>query len=202
MEVPTSTQILDLAGFHAFRRLAVGNDGVGERQQFFELERPIEFTLGSGRLAAKPEAERARPVVRRIEQVIELTELRFARMFLDDAAAPIIRAGIAQRPEHAAERRRAVGALAQLQLERIDRHRIRTFEIAAAIDEASDRDPGAVRLQHETPRRHELRRVGKHNVDEALRSHCRAPRRCGRGHVRSRAQGSCLPHPAPDRRDQ
>ena len=88
-----------MVNFRSLCYLFIGDDGFGERKQLFQVERFIEFSLGSRRLLSEAKAERSGAVVRGIEQVIKLAELRHTGMFFDDAAAPIIGAGIAQRAE-------------------------------------------------------------------------------------------------------
>ena len=72
----------------------------------------------------KPEAERARPVVGRFQQVIQFAELRLARVLFDDAAAPVVGAGVAQRAEHAIQQGGFVSALGELEFDRIDLNRL------------------------------------------------------------------------------
>jgi hypothetical protein len=67
-------------------------------------------------------------------------------MFVDDAAAPIVGAGVAQGAEHAAERGGLVGARCELQLDRIDFNGVRMGQVATAIDETSHGRTGPVGL--------------------------------------------------------
>ena len=78
------------------RYVVVGNDGVGGLLDLFEIKRLIEAALRGRWPLVKAEAERARTVIRRVQQVIEFARLRLAEVSLDYAPPPEIGAGIAK----------------------------------------------------------------------------------------------------------
>ncbi|PYF01134.1 hypothetical protein BJ122_12612 [Rhodopseudomonas faecalis] len=70
-------------------------------------------------------------------------------MLFDDAPAPKIGTGVAQRPEQAIEPNGFVGALGQLEFDRIDLNGARIIEILSAVDELPERVVARVLAQHE-----------------------------------------------------
>jgi len=76
-----------------------------------------------------------------------------ADMTLDQAATPIVRAGIAQASEDPLKIGRLECAAAQLKLDRINVDGVRPLQIALTVDETAKRRATTVRRQHKAPGR-------------------------------------------------
>src|SRR5256885_12816910 len=122
-------------------------------------------------------------------------------MLFDDPAAPIIRTRVSKRSEHPVEAPRLVCALLELELDRIDRHGIRSLKVATTVDEPTEAVPLAVGIERKAPRGDGRGLPGKCQVDEDLRSHCRAPFCHDRARVRALSQARGPRHPLRDPRD-
>ena len=81
-------QLLGLGDLGDGRQFFVVHDGVGDRLQFREIDRLVEFTLRGRRFRPQAEAQRACPVVRRVQEIIEFAKTRLADMAFDDTPAP------------------------------------------------------------------------------------------------------------------
>src|SRR5256886_4822671 len=122
-------------------------------------------------------------------------------MLFDDPAAPIIWTRVSKRSEHPVEARGLVCTLLELELDRIDRHGIRPLKIATTVDEATDAVLLAIGVERKAPCGDGRGLPGKCQVDEDLRSHCRAPFFHDRSRVRALSQARGLRHPLRDPRD-
>lgn len=83
--------------------------------------------------------------------------------------APVIRAGIAQRAEHAVHRHRFIGLRRQFEFDGIERNGIGPRKIALAVNEMSDDRPMTIRRQRKPPGRHRRRLAGQRDVNVAFR---------------------------------
>ena len=126
----------------------------GEGLKFFQIDRLVEFPLRGGWNIAQPKAKRAGPIIGRLQKVIQLAELGFARLFLDNAAAPVIRAGIAQCAEDAIQLSGLVSPRGEFQFDGIDLDRLRILQVRAAVDEAPERITPWFFRQHKLARRY------------------------------------------------
>ena len=93
----------------------IAYDGVRNRLQSCEGDGLVEHAAGRRRRAVQSEAEGSGTVVGRLQQVVKLAQLVFAGVLLDNAAAPIVGAGIAERSEDTFQGCRLEG-----ELDRID----------------------------------------------------------------------------------
>ena len=122
---PEQQQILYLrrcciAGGPIFGDEVAGDQGIGKALEFFQSKSLVELSLGRRRRLPEAEAERAGPVVRGFQQIVQLAEQGLAGMLLDDTPAPIIRRGVAQRAEHTVQAGRSVSARRQFEFERVE----------------------------------------------------------------------------------
>lgn len=115
-------QVVRLLRVGIVRPVLVADDDGGERLQSGEIHRPVECALGSRGLGVQAKAERAGAVVGRVEQVVHLVELSFARASFDHAPALGIQACVAQHAEHPVKPGRRIGLVAEFEVQRIDRH--------------------------------------------------------------------------------
>jgi hypothetical protein len=102
--------------------------------ELFEIDRLVEFPLRGGREVVVTEAECARAVVGRLQQVIQFTELGIACVLLDDTTAPVVGPGIARRAEDAVQSRFLVGPGRELEFDGIELNGVLVLQIGAAVD--------------------------------------------------------------------
>ena len=139
----------------------------------------MEATLRRRRFHAPAKAHSTAAIVRPEQQQIEIAGLPQASMAGDHPAPPVIRQGIAQCPEEATQAGGLEGALAQLQLHRIELHRVRALPVAPAVHERAHRLVLPIAALRKPACRDELRATRQDHVDVALkirRHDRRAPR--------------------------
>jgi len=183
---------LDLAGLGVGGQRLVPDDRIGQSLKPLEVQCLVERAPWCRGGLAKTEAEGAGAVVRRVKQVVQFPKLGFAEMPLDDPPAPEIRPGVAECSEDAVQAGRLKDAAGEAQLDRIELHAVRPFELASSVDKAADGRAAAIDAQCEPARGDRLGLARQGDVDVAgavrLRSHRRAPRSC-RVHAPARAPG-------------
>ena len=172
-------------------RSGVGDQRVSEFLEAREIECLIELSLGRGRFLAHTEAKRAGPIVRRAEQVVELVERRPSRVSLDDPSAPMIRAGISQRPEQTFVLGGLIGSGCKLELYWIDLDSIRSLEVAPSVDQSSPAIAAAIDRVFKTRGGDGFGLARQRDVDKALagvlaRTHRRALESAVPAHARPR----------------
>jgi hypothetical protein len=128
----------------------------------------VEAALWRRWINAAAKAHRTAAIVRSEQQQIEIAGLPQAAMASDHPASPVIRQGIAQRPEEAPQAGRLEGALSQPQLHRIELHRVRPLPVAAAINERAYRLPLPIAALRKPARRDERRAARQDHIDVAL----------------------------------
>src|SRR3546814_7202261 len=92
-------------------------------------------------------------------------------MLLDDAPAPVVGHGIADRAEEAAHARRLIGGRRKAQFYGIEFDRVAAPQIAPPVDESADRRAVARFRNAEAPGRHELCLAREDDVDERSEEH-------------------------------
>lgn len=103
------------------------------------MQRPVELADRRRWLGVQAEGEGAGTVFRRVQKIVQFGQIRSIQMLLDNPPSPGIGAGIAQRTEDAAERRRFIGAADQGELDRIQLDRCRPRQIGLTVNEPTDR---------------------------------------------------------------
>ncbi len=145
-------QLGDLVSVPAFGERLIGDDGVSKHLQFCKIQRPVELAHRCRGHLVQSEAQRSRAVVGRVKQIIQLGQIGAAELA-------------------AAQRGGLIDPVAELEVEWVERNRVRQVAIGAAIDEAPDRGAAPVLHQLEPTGRDWQCLARKRDVDEAFRSH-------------------------------
>jgi len=94
-------QVFDLFLCGTGGNVLIRDDGIGDPLHLRQVKGLVECALGCRWRLVEAEAKRSRAVIRREEQIFQLALLRFAEVALNHAAAPVVRAGVAQRAKDA-----------------------------------------------------------------------------------------------------
>ena len=90
---------------------------------------------------AQSETQSASTIIRRMQQIVQFSELRLSSVLFYDAAAPEVRPGIAEGAEDAIQLSGLVCDVGEHKLHRIDIDRVGISKIGPAIDEPTKRFP-------------------------------------------------------------
>lgn len=107
-------------------------------------------------------------IIRRMQQVIQFSELRFSRVLFYDAATPEVRSSVSEGTEDTIQLCGLVCDAGELKLDRIDIDRVGISKIGPAIDEPTKRLTVRGLFEYKFARRGGVFRARQGDVDKAL----------------------------------